>query len=313
MANSNTGTKAISACLDKTKRVGRDVIFKLVGWFVWLFGDRSISKTRYRLLCCNDDAKTEAFRKTLLNDNRLLATSGSMMTASSVALLSHASASQTHPATHCFLLFGVVFSMIAVQHALNQSRVLSLLVKPSDLRAWLRAGTLRGDRNNTETNTNNSSTTESRGQGLSGQPSSQQSLDRAEAGGTQGSDGKEESGASATSIPGALSSFAFHSVMVGCVVHLGTVRSPDDKTSPPLRNRPQFIAFIIALGIGYLLHKCYSVGLPTEYTNPRVGRHRIKPTMFTAEAERSNASQAITRRGSRLNMFGHPILARKDE
>ncbi|PYH81181.1 hypothetical protein BO82DRAFT_96296 [Aspergillus uvarum CBS 121591] len=184
------------------------------------------------------------------------------MIAASVALLSHTSASQTHPATHCFLLFGIVFSILGVQHALKESRVLALLVKPSDLKDWVRRGTLGGDENNIKTN--NSSTTQSQGQGLSGQQSSQQSPGRAEAGGSQSSR-VQERGALAASIPGAFSSFAFHSVLVGCGVHLGTVRSPDDKTSPPLRNRPQFIAFIIALGIGYLLHKLYSVGLPKTY------------------------------------------------
>ncbi|OJK01955.1 hypothetical protein ASPACDRAFT_1853984 [Aspergillus aculeatus ATCC 16872] len=236
---------------------------------------------------------------------------GSIMIAASVALLSHTSASQTHPATHCFLLVGIVFSILGVQHALEESRVLSLLVEPSDLKDWVRRGTLRGDKNNTPTI--NSSTTQSRAQGPSGQRSSPQSPGQAEAGGIQDSGGQERRRSLAAAMPGAFSSFALHSVMVGCGVHLGTVRSPDHKTSPPLRDRPQFIAFIIALGIGYSLHKLYSVGLHKDWGEGSMGRHRIKPTTFTAEAERSNASQAINRRGSRLNMFGHPILARKDE
>lgn len=189
------------------------------------------------------------------------------MIAASVALLSHTSASQTHPATHCFLLIGIVFSMLGVKHALEVSRVLSLLVKPSDLKDWVTRGTLRGDQNNTRTN--NSSTTQSQHQGPIDRQSYLQSIGQAEAGGTSASEGEKEPGSVAALIPGAFSCFAFRSVLVGCVMHLGTVRSPDNKTSPPLRNRPQFIAFIIALGIGYLLHKYCSVGLPTEYTNPR--------------------------------------------
>ncbi|RAH80318.1 hypothetical protein BO86DRAFT_400865 [Aspergillus japonicus CBS 114.51] len=269
MANSNTDTDTNpdSTCWGITKRVGCEAINKPVGWFVWLFGDKSISEAQKRLLKSTDDAEAEAFRKALLNDNRLLATSGSIMIAASVALLSHTSASQTHPATHCFLLFGIVSSILGVQHALEESRVLSLLVKPSDLKDWVRKGTLRGDRNDTKT-WNNSLTTQSHGQGLSGQQISQQSPGHAEAGGAQGSEGQEERGGLAASIPGAFSSFAFHSVVVGCLVHLGTVRSADDKTSPPMQKRPQFLAFIIALGIGYLLHKLYSVGLPKPRNEP---------------------------------------------
>ncbi|PYI36223.1 hypothetical protein BP00DRAFT_411333 [Aspergillus indologenus CBS 114.80] len=258
----------------------------------WVLGIRSILKARESLLNSWNDAQAEAFRKSRLNDNRVIATSGSMMLTASVTLLSHTSASQTHPATHCFLLIGAVFSILAVQHALEQSRVLSLLVNPSDLRHWLRGQWSWADKGS------------SRDAELA----------------SSHSEKDHWRGVLAASIPAVFSSLAFHSVMVGCGIHLGTVRSPDDKISPPLRKRPQFIVFIIFLSLAF---PDLILGLPMssqtqgnihcKHSPQEISRHRIKPTMFTAEAETSNPPQAINRRVPRLKAFSHPILAWKDE